>query len=526
MIPPDSIIVRRRLAIGDSICASVIAEKMADAGFVTTYQTDPLIVPVVKRNPRVQFVEPVNGHCNINLDGAYERDPNRNSRHFHEMFVEKSNAQLDALRFPRIDQYNYKPRLSVTGPERLSVGLKLSQYPKPWVFICPRSNTYRPRQVPDRIWEAAARKIHGTVFWLGTFTCPPGIIDLAVHRIELLPAVIASASLMVTVDTGPMHIAAALGVPIVALYQSSNPELHLNDQNDFEMISLPLNCLNCQKNICPISQYEPPCGEFPPQMIADAVNRKLAIFTERVSAVIPIYKPPAVRLTRCVNAVLDQVDEVIITAEGNSVIPEGAPRGPKIRYVQTRRRSIGYGQNVNYGVRHSSGEFILILNDDVYLDAGAVAELRRCMRGDVALVGQFLRYPNGTIYHGGVARSIGSLDWGHIDHGKYNPTITEPREMEQVTGASILVRRSAFYQADGFDERFHLYCEDNDLCMKIRQNGWKIWYSPLATGVHEGSASASDVPGVREIMLASQRLFHHKWDWYLKRNINNTLGTF
>ena len=92
-------------------------------------------------------------------------------------------------------------------------------YPRPWVFICPRSESYPHRQVPTRR-GLILRPGQGTKFWLGLHPAPPGIVDLAVRHVDNLIIWLSAADLLISVDTGPMHIGAALGIPIVAILQS------------------------------------------------------------------------------------------------------------------------------------------------------------------------------------------------------------------------------------------------------------------------------------------------------------------
>ena len=60
--------------------------------------------------------------------------------------------------------------------------------------------------------------------------------------------------------------------------------------------------------------------------------------TESVAAIVPIYQPEAQTLNQCLNMVLPQVDEIIVTGEGLSKIPTGAIRHPRVKYVQNARR--------------------------------------------------------------------------------------------------------------------------------------------------------------------------------------------
>jgi GT2 family glycosyltransferase len=385
------------------------------------------------------------------------------------------------------------------------------------------------RTVPDWIWERAATKINGTKFWIARHPAPNDkiFVDLKAIHFDNVIEWLTAADLLVTVDTGPMHVAAALGIPMVVISQSSSPELHLNDQNDFVSIAPKLDCLNCQLNICPKGAQLPPCQTIDPDFIAAWANARLrSKFTEDVSAIVPIYQPDVNVLNRCLQCVLPQVAEVIVTGEGYSRIPDGALQHPRIRYVQKPDCRIGYGRNTNFGARHSNGKYLLLLNDDVFLNPGAVELMKQELRSDVGMVAHLLRYPDGRIYHAGVDRKPGMKDWYHIDHLQLDATFQQVTELENVCGTSVMIRRDVFFDIDGFDEEFFLYSEDNDLAMRVRRAGWKIMYTPFATGIHLGHQSSNKIGGAGKFIAESNRLFHKKWEPYLRHNLNKVPGDF
>jgi GT2 family glycosyltransferase len=521
------IILRRTAAIGDSLCATVVADNLIRQGYRVTMQTHPHCQCVVKLHPGLAGVESPQGFCHINLDGAYEKDPNRTKKHFHQMFFEKANQQLLSRGISLGDPLNCKPAICVPKAVRDVNSILFEQWPRPWVFVCPRSDFYKVRTVPDWIWERAATKINGTKFWIARHPAPKNFIDLKAVHFESVIQWLTAADLLVTVDTGPMHVAAALGIPMVVISQSSSPELHLNDQNDFISIAPKLDCLNCQKNICPIADNLPPCQTIDPEFIAQWANARLrSKFSEDVSAIVPIYQPDVNVLNRCLQCVLPQVSEVIVTGEGYSRVPDGALQHPKIRYVQKPDCRIGYGRNTNFGARHSNGKYLLTLNDDVFLDPDAVEKMKQEMKSDVGMVAHLLRYPDGRIYHAGVDRKPGMKDWYHIDHLQLDATFQQVTELENVCGTSVMIRRDVFFGIDGFDEEFFLYSEDNDLAMRVRRAGWKIMYTPFATGIHLGHQSSNKIGGAGKFIADSNRLFHKKWEPYLRHNLNKVPGDF
>jgi GT2 family glycosyltransferase len=82
----------------------------------------------------------------------------------------------------------------------------------------------------------------------------------------------------------------------------------------------------------------------------------------------------------------------------------------------------------------------------------------------------------------------------------------------------MVVRRRTFYEAYGFDERYMFYCEDDDFGIKARQAGWKIMFTPNASGIHEEHQSTHGNPSIYNHMKESCKMFGEKWSWYLEKN--------
>jgi GT2 family glycosyltransferase len=520
--------VRRTAAIGDVLAATIVADKLISNGYPVVFQAHASTHCVLRRHRGLSGVGEPNGFCHVNLDGAYERDAGRRQKTFGQMFLERANEQLQNLGLNLGPPRNCKPHIHVEKGHREAADAQFAKYPRPWIFICPRSNTYVVRQVPDGIWAAFAPLVPGTKFWLGTHPAPPGIVDLQARHLDNVIVWLSVADLLVSVDTGPMHVAAALGVPVVAINQSSSPHLHLNDQNDFAEVSPPgLDCLNCQANVCPKNSWTPPCQNVPPELIAEAVNARLRMYcTEDVSAVVAIYQPEVAVLNRCLECLIPQVQEIIVCAEGNSRIPAGSTQGGKIRYVQTNERAIGYGRNTNHGARHSNGKYLLLINDDVFLNPGAVEGLKREMNPGVGAVTGVLRYPDGSIYHCGKVRAPGVRGWGHCNLRQHHLFFTQPTELENMCGACTLVTREAFYAIDGFDEDFFIYAEDDAFMLALRRAGYRLIFTPHSEGIHLEHQSTTKIGDIAGAVNRANATFTRKWGPYLDWNLNRVPGDF
>jgi len=316
---------------------------------------------------------------------------------------------------------------------------------------------------------------------------------------------------LVTVDSSHLHIAPALQKPMVVVGMATNPQLRALPQVDYSTVSAGLDCQFCS-SACRRDAVHPPCGNIHPEELAKATKEKLDAYRgESVSALIPLYHPDPSRLKRCLNAVARQVDEIVLGLDGAAEYPE-----PKMPFSCKRVRSdqrLGFAKMMNLLARHSTGRYLLLLNDDVMLDRRCVRNIKKSMQEQTAVVGSLLRYPDGRIQHGGMLWRSDLDAFDHRDRFSRKPTIRRRCEMPTVTFAAALVRRVAFYSLRGFDERYDCYWEDVDFCVKARQAGWKVVYEPRATGIHEESQTSARLPtGLRgEMWEAGKRLYLSKW---------------
>jgi len=181
-------------------------------------------------------------------------------------------------------------------------------------------------------------------------------------------------------------------------------------------------------------------------------------------------------------------------------------RFPWVQLVE-RRTNEGFATGVNVGARLGTARSLLILNPDCVVVAGACARLMdflwsrpdtaaagpRILNSDGTLQGSARRFPNLTTAIAGRSSWLTRVFPGN-QLSRWNlPALdagTDPIDVDWVSGACMLVRRDAFEQIGGMDERFFLYWEDADLCRRLEQAGWHIAYFPGATVVHAGGRSS------------------------------------
>ena len=187
-----------------------------------------------------------------------------------------------------------------------------------------------------------------------------------------------------------------------------------------------------------------------------------------------------------------------------------------VRVIRNQENK-GFAVACNQGAKAASGEFLLFLNNDTIPTEGwlnaLVDEVER--HSDVAVVGSKLLYEDGTIQHAGVAFSRTMFGPYHIYQRlpADSPLVNRRREFQCVTAACMLVRREVFEQAGQFDEGFKNGFEDVDLCLKIREQGWRIIYRPDSVVYH----LESQTPGRKAHELDNARRLRERWahKWWI-----------
>jgi GT2 family glycosyltransferase len=143
----------------------------------------------------------------------------------------------------------------------------------------------------------------------------------------------------------------------------------------------------------------------------------------------------------------------------------------------------------NLGVEAATGEILVFLNDDVEpLASSWLTRLAaQAQRPDVGVAGARLLYPSGTLQHAGIAIGIGD-GCGHPGRNAYETPYWHwtnlSRDVAAVTGACLAIRADLFRQLGGFDAFFPVNYNDTDLCLRIRQAGYRVVFDAGAALCH------------------------------------------
>ncbi len=180
----------------------------------------------------------------------------------------------------------------------------------------------------------------------------------------------------------------------------------------------------------------------------------------------------------------------------------------------------------NYAARNSNSEYLLFLNNDVEVISPEwlSAMLEHAQRRDVGAVGCKLAYPNNTIQHAGVILGVtGTPGLPGVAGHSHKHLPNEARgyfhrphtiqDLSAVTAACMMVRKDVFEKVGGFDENLGVAFNDVDLCLKIRQKGYLIVYTPYAKLYHHESLSRGyeDNPDKQNRFSGEVRYMREKW---------------
>ena len=168
--------------------------------------------------------------------------------------------------------------------------------------------------------------------------------------------------------------------------------------------------------------------------------------------------------------------------------------------VVRHARNEGYGRGNNTGARAALSEFLLIVNPDVVIQPGSVAELLNAAR----------RYPEAGFFAPKIVEPDGrvffqprSLVAPYLQNPKGHLAIPEADACAPFfSGTCFLVRRSLFLAIGGFDENIFLFYEDDDLCRRVAEKSPALIYVPAAVVEHQRGRSTRAEPG---------RVFRARW---------------
>lgn len=195
---------------------------------------------------------------------------------------------------------------------------------------------------------------------------------------------------------------------------------------------------------------------------------------------------------------------------------------PQVRRVENHENR-GFGTANNQGIRLARGGYVLFLNPDTLVYPGALAKMVDFLRDrpEVGVVGPKLlsadgslqpaarRFPGwGVFFHQHTPLKHLRLFKGANDRYKMRDfSWTETAEVDVVSGAALLIRREALAKILGFDEGYFMFFEEIDLCRRVKESGYPIFFLSEAVITHLGGRSRRQ--SREDLLFQINSLFHY-----------------
>ena len=252
----------------------------------------------------------------------------------------------------------------------------------------------------------------------------------------------------------------------------------------------------------------------------------------KVSIVIP-NKDGKDILKVCIDSILAKTtykNYEIIIVENNSTTEEifeyykELEQNEKIIVTHYPNKGFNYSAIINHGVKNSTGEYIVQLNNDTELVTENWLELMLgfCQRKDVGGVGVKLYYPDETIQHAGIIVGVGGIAGNRFKSipksgHAYFAMESMVNNLSAVTAACMMNPKSVYEEVGYMEEKLAVAFNDVDFCLKVREKGYLIVYNPYVEFIHYESKSRGqeDTPEKIRRFQGEMSTFEQRWGNFL-----------
>jgi len=264
--------------------------------------------------------------------------------------------------------------------------------------------------------------------------------------------------------------------------------------------------------------------ELRPSLVADTTDKEILNFpivhTPLVSIVIPVYNQFDFTY-KCLKSILENTDtvayEIIIADDVSSDETLNLAAYVKNITIVRNKKNLGFLLNCNHAAKFAKGSYIHFLNNDTQVQKEWLSSLVTLIESNekIGMVGSKLVYPDGRLQEAGgiIWKDASGWNYGRLDD-PMKPEYNYVKEVDYISGASIMIRKSLWEEIGGFDRRYvPAYYEDADLAFEVRKRKYQVMYEPKSVVVHfEGISNGIDTQsGIKHYQVKNHEKFLMKW---------------
>jgi GT2 family glycosyltransferase len=235
-----------------------------------------------------------------------------------------------------------------------------------------------------------------------------------------------------------------------------------------------------------------------------------------VSILIPMFNE--LRITvECLLSIMNSgivCEYEVYVADDSSTDPDVWLLGniPGLRYHRNEK-NLNFLRNSNEAFRHLKAPYILFLNNDAQVCKGAIDKLVNALSNpSVGAVGPKILFPDGRLQEAGCSINLdASANMIGLFQNPSDPTYCFSRDVEYISGAALMIKRELIGDTLFSEDLAPAYCEDLDLCLRIRAGGHRVRYVADAEVVHHLSVSMSDQHKKMHNIVRNQDKILTKW---------------
>jgi GT2 family glycosyltransferase len=205
-----------------------------------------------------------------------------------------------------------------------------------------------------------------------------------------------------------------------------------------------------------------------------------------VSAVIVTYASGA-ELTRCLQSLVGEVDEVIVVDNGGGSSEIEEARGREGVQVVSPSENLGFAAGANVGGQEAGGDVLVFLNPDTVVAPEALRHLEQRLEEPtigIAMARLRLLDEPELLNSAGTEVHVTGIGWAG-GYGLPVETVSEVRDVAAPSGAAMAVRAETFRQLGGFADELFMYLEDLELGWRARLAGYRVVVDPAADVFHQ-----------------------------------------